>query len=678
MTNENPFFETWSTPFGTPPFSSIKPEHYRPAFDAGFEAHNRDIAAIAAEAAPASFENTVVALQKSGHLLDKVSDVFFNLTSADTGPELQAIEREIAPVLSRHYSAISLNAALFERIDVVHRDREKLGLDAESRRVLDRVHMDFVRSGAMLKGEERTRLAAILERLATLGTQFGQNILADEASFKLVLETPEDCAGLPDFLLASAAQTAEERGHPGKHVITLSRSSIEPFLQFSTRRDLREIAFKAWTKRGENDGPTDNRPLVKEMLALRAERANLLGYASFADYKLDDTMAKNPANVRKLLQDVWKPAVRQAGHERDDLQALAEAEGANFKIAAHDWRHYAEKLRRQRHAFDESEIKPYFQLEKIIEASFFTASQLFGVSFERRNDVPVYHPDVRAYEVKDGQGKHVGLFLADYFNRASKRSGAWMGAYRSQEKLNGDIRPIIVNVMNFAKAEPALLSFDDARTLFHEFGHGLHGLLSNVTYPRLSGTSVARDFVEFPSQLFEHWLEQPEVLRRFALHYRTGEPMPEALLEKVLAARNFNQGFTTVEYLASAIVDLDFHELKKAENVDVSAFEAESLAKIGMPAEIVMRHRTPHFSHVFSGDGYSSGYYSYLWSEVLDADGFDAFTETGNVFDPATAKRLKDFVYSAGGRQDSAEAYTAFRGRMPSIEPLLEKRGLTA
>jgi len=675
---QNPLLQDWNTPFGIAPFADIEPADYMPAFEAAFAQHKSEIAAITGEDAAPDFRNTIAALEKSGMLLDRVASLFFNLSSADTSDALQAIERDISPRLARHHSEIALDAALFARVDAVFAQRAALGLDAESLRVLERIHDGFVRDGARLEGADRARYAQISERLAALGTQFGQNVLADERSYTLALNAPQDLAGLPDFLVDATARAAEERGLAGQHVVTLSRSLIEPFLRFSERRDLREAAFAAWIRRGENPGPTDNRPVIHEILALRAERARLLGYDSFAAYKLDDTMAKTPAAVRALLTAVWQPALAQARHERQDLQALAEREGANTPIAPHDWRFYAEKLRRERHSFDENEIKPYFQLEKIAEAAFFTANRLFGLSFQRRDDVPVYHPDVRAFAVTDAQGRHVGLFLADYFARASKRSGAWMSAFRSQQKLAGDIRPIIVNVMNFARGEPALLSFDDARTLFHEFGHGLHGLMSDVTYPSLSGTSVARDFVEFPSQLFEHWLERPEILRRFARHHRTGEPMPDALIEKLIAARNFGQGFSTVEYLASAIVDLDLHEAKNPEAIDIDGFEKASLDRIGMPAEIVMRHHTPHFAHVFTGDGYSSGYYSYLWSEVLDADGFDAFEEAGDAFDPAAAERLGRFVYAAGNRQDPADAYRAFRGRMPSIDPLLRKRGLAA
>jgi peptidyl-dipeptidase Dcp len=511
--------------------------------------------------------------------------------------------------------------------------------------VLERYHTSFVRAGAGLPPEAKTRLGAIAERLATLGTNFGQNVLADEKSWSLTLEGEEDLAGLPDFLRDAAAQAAKDRGLDGKHVITLSRSSIEPFLQFSARRDLREKAFAAWTARGEV-GKTDNRAIIAETVKLRSERAKLLGYPSFAHYRLDDSMAKTPEAAMGLLKSVWKPARTQAITEREALQALAQAEGGNFNIAAWDWRYYSEKRRKAEFDLDESQLKPYLQLDRIIEAAFDTATRLFGVTFTERFDVPVYHPDVRVFEVKDRAGQAVGLFFGDYFARSSKRSGAWMSEYRGQEKLAGDIRPVIVNVMNFAKAaegQPTLLSFDDARTLFHEFGHGLHGLLSDVTYPMIAGTNVARDFVEFPSQLYEHWFEQPAVLERFALHYKTGEPMPKALIEKLMASRTFNQGFATVEYVSSALVDLELHLLDNTDGLDAPAFEQKVLDDIGMPEAMVMRHRSPHFQHVFAGDGYSSAYYSYLWSEVLDADGFGAFEEAGDLFAPSVAAKLRQF-----------------------------------
>jgi peptidyl-dipeptidase Dcp len=679
MTQQNPLLADWNTPFEVPPFDLIKNDHYREAFDIALEQSEEEIERIANNEDDPTFVNTIAAMESAGEALSKVSGVFFNLSGSHTNDEMQIIQREMAPKLSAHHSKIMLNEKLFARVEILYLGREELDLNPEAKRVLERYHSNFVRSGAKLKGDERNRMAEVSSELATLGTQFSQNILADESAYELVLEEGDDLAGLPDFLVSAAASAAKERGHDGKFVITLSRSLIEPFLQFSSRRDLREVAYKAWIARGENAGDTDNREIISKTLKLREERANLLGFKTFAEFKLDDQMAKTPEAVRNLLMQVWEPAKKRAKQEAQKLQELANAEGANFNIAPWDWRYYSEKVRSRDHDLDEAEIKPYLQLDKIIEAAFDTASRLFGLSFEERSDIPKYHADVRTFEVKDRDGEHVAIFIGDYFARTSKRSGAWMSGFRSQEKLKGDITPIIVNVMNFAKAadgEPSLLTFDDAHTLFHEFGHALHGMLSNVTYPSISGTSVARDFVELPSQLYEHWLDEKEILSKYAVHYKTGEPMPDALIEKLKSASTFNQGFATVEYTSSALVDLELHTMPADETQDIGKVEAEILNRIGMPDEITMRHRTPHFAHVFSGDGYSAGYYSYMWSEVMDADAFEAFKETGDVFDEATSQRLLENIYSAGGSRDPAELYVEFRGQMPEIDALLEGRGL--
>jgi len=674
---ENPLLADWTEAFGLPPFGALTPEQFRPAFDAALAAHRGEIDAIVAEPAGPSFDNTITALERSGRDLERVANVFFVLAGAHTGDAIEAVEREVSPLLARHSNALYLNRALYVRIADLWRRRDSLGLGPEQARVLERYHTRFVRAGAALDQAAQDRLAAINERLASLGTQFGQNVLADEKAYALILDEG-DLAGLPDFVRSAAHAAAAERGHPGRYAITLARSSIEPFLQFSARRDLREKAFQAWIKRGENGGATDNRALIAEMVKLRAKRAELLGFATFADYRLDDQMAKTPAAARKLLDEVWRRARVKAEAERDALQALIAAEGGNFALAPWDWRYYAEKRRKGEFDLDEAEIKPYFQLERMVEAAFETARRLFGLTFTPAN-VPLHHPDARAFEVKDANGAHVGLFIGDYFARASKHSGAWMTSLREQEKLVADTRPIILNICNFVKpaaGEPALLSFDDARTLFHEFGHALHGLLSNVTYPLLAGTAVPSDFVELPSQLFEHWLEVPEILQTYARHAATGEPMPQALLERLLATRTYGQGFATVEYTACALLDLDLHGLADPAALDVGKFERDDLARIEMPPEIVMRHRLPHFQHLFSGGGYAAGYYSYMWSEVLDADAFQAFAETGDAFDPATAKRLRDYIYGAGNLRDPAEAYKAFRGRLPTVEALLKKRGL--
>ena len=675
----NPLLTQWDTPFAAPPFAQIAPEHFSPAFAVALAEHRVEVDAIRDQMAAPDFDNTIAAMERAGERLKRVAAVFFNLSGAHTNPEIQTIEREIAPKLSRHSSAIYLDPKLFSRIAAIYEARESAGLTPEQIRLVERYHLGFTRAGAHLDDAARERLAAISQRLAELGTSFSQNVLADESGFTLVLAGEEDLAGLPDFLIKAAARAARDRDLPqGQFVITLARSSIEPFLQFSSRRDLREKAWRGWVMRGDGTAH-DNAAIISETLRLRDERAKLLGYADYAAYKLDDTMAKTPQAVSDLLQRVWEPAVARADAERDALAALARAEGANDAIAPWDWRYYAEKERQRAHALDEAEIKPYFQLDNIIQAAFHVAQRLFGLQFSPRDDVPVYHPDVRAWEVVDAQGAHMGLFYGDYFARPSKRSGAWASSYRGQRNLDERVRPIIVNVMNFsapAEGEPALLSFDDARTLFHEFGHALHGLLSDVTYPSLAGTNVSRDFVELPSQLYEHWLEVPEILERFALHAQTGAPMPKELRERLAAARNFNQGFATVEYCASALVDLDMHAQAGEAAADPIAFEREALARIGMPDAIEMRHRSPHFQHIFSGEGYSAGYYSYLWSEVLDADAFAAFTEAGDPFDPKIAKRLHDYIYAAGNLRDPEDAYRAFRDRLPDVGPLLEKRGL--
>ncbi|MBD9521634.1 M3 family metallopeptidase [Ensifer sp. ENS02] len=680
----NPALTAWTGHEGLPRFDLVKDEDFAPAFDAAFREHEAEIDAIAENPAARTFENTIIALEIAGDGLSRVSSIFWNKAGADTNETIQALERDIAPKMSRHYSKIGMNAALFKRIDTLWEGRARLGLDLEATRVLERHWKGFVKSGAKLAKPEQERLAAINEKLAGLGARFGQNVLADEKSWVLFLESEEQLAGLPDFLRDAMAAVAEDRGQKGKYAVTLSRSIIEPFLTFSDNRELREQAFRAWIARGENGGDTDNRGLIAEMLALRAEKAKLLGYDNFASLKLDDTMAKTPTAVNGLLMQVWEKAVARAREEEAELARLVADEGRNHDVMPWDWRHYAEKLRAEKFNFSEGELKPYLQLEKIIEACFDVAKRLFGITATEKKGIAAYHPDVRVFEVKDASGKLVALFLGDYFARSSKRSGAWMSSFQSQHKLKlkngaeGEL-PIIYNVCNFAKpaeGKPALLSLDDARTLFHEFGHALHGMLSNVTYPSVSGTGVSRDFVELPSQLYEHWLTVPEILKRYAVHYQTGEPMPQALLDKVLAARTFNSGFATVEFTSSALVDMAYHTA--AVTAEPMALEAKKLDEIGMPKSIVMRHRSPHFLHVFSGDGYSAGYYSYMWSEVLDADAFAAFEETGNAFDPAMAARLKDNIYSVGGSIDPEDAYKAFRGKLPSPDAMLAKKGLAA
>ncbi|MGI9354241.1 MAG: M3 family metallopeptidase, partial [Rhizobiaceae bacterium] len=532
-----------------------------------------------------------------------------------------------------------------------------------------------------LNDDGQEKLAQINARLAELGASFSQNILADEKDWALVLDREADLEGLPHSLQQAMAAAAEERGHEGDHAVTLSRSIIEPFLTFSSRRDLREQALKAWQMRGESGGETDNRDIVREIVTLRQQKAELLGYESFAHFKLQDQMAKEPGSVIELLETVWDRAVQTAALEQRELEKLVVAGGFNHSVAPWDWRYYAEKLRAQKFDFDDAAVKPYFALDAVIAAAFDVANRLFGITIQERKKLSAYHPDTRVFEVLNADGSHRALLIGDYFARSSKRSGAWMSGFQGQRKLGGARTPIIVNVMNFAKApkgQPTLLSCDDARTLFHEFGHALHGILSNVTYPSVSGTSVARDFVELPSQLFEHWLTVPAVLSKHARHVETGEPMPQDLLEKVIAATRFNAGFNAVEFTASALVDMEFHRKHNAPVEDVIATERATLERIGMPDAITMRHRTLHFAHVFSGDGYSAGYYSYMWSEVLDADAFAAFEETGDVFNAEVARKLHDNIYSAGGSVDPEDTYLAFRGKIPGVEAMMEKRGLVA
>jgi peptidyl-dipeptidase Dcp len=677
----NPLLLPWDTPFGLPPFERIHAAHFAPALDVAMKEHWREVEAIAGNVEAPTFDNTVAALDRSGALLKRASRVFFNLTASHTSPELQAVEREVMPLLASHNNAVMLHAGLFARVEALHQRRAELALAPEALRLLERTHLDFVHAGARLDAAARQRLTAIGARLATLYTQFRQNDLADEGAWSLVLRTQDDLAGLPDSLLASARAAAQQRGIADAWVITLSRSLVVPFLTCSDRRDLRAEAFKAWTGRGEHDGAHDNRPVVREILALRLELARLQGYASYADYALVDRMARKPAAVAALLARVWEPAKAKAMMERDALQAAARANGDDITIEPWDWRYYAEKVRATTYHFDAAALKPWFSLDRMLAAAFDCAGRLFGIRFIARPDLAAYHPDVRVFEVRDRDDAVVGLFLSDNFARPEKRGGAWMSVYRAQSRTDGNVLPIVVNNNNFAKApdgEPTLLSTDDVRTLFHEFGHGLHGLLSQVTYERFSGTSVLRDFVEFPSQVFEHWALEPDVLRRHALHYQTDAPIPDAMLERFHAARRFNQGFETVEYTACALVDMALHAQEDAAGIDITAFEKAELARIGMPHGIVLRHRLPHFGHLFGSPGYAAGYYVYMWAEVLDADGYDAFVEAGDPFDPALAARLLKYVYSAGGSRDPAEAYRAFRGRDARVEPLLAKRGLLA
>lgn len=670
---QNPLLADWTQPFSLPPFAQIEDAHFAPAFETALTQSRANINAIANSPEPATFANTIEAMEQGDALLEKVAGVFFNLSGADTNPEREALQRDLSPKFADFNSETMMNAKLFARIEALMDARSSLNLTDEQERVLMLYHRMFVRAGARLQGEERDGLSNIMKRLAELGTRFSQNLLADERDWFMVL-TADELDGLPEFLRAAARQAAKERDTEG-YVITLSRSLIVPFLQFSERRDLRQKAFEAWGARGENDGETDNRAIVKETLKLRDVRAQMLGYNHFADFKLAPEMAKTPDAVRELLMAVWAPARKAALQDEAVLTEMMQADGYNGNLEPWDWRYYSEKRRLAEYDLDEAELKPYFQLDQMIEAAFDCANRLFGLTFHEL-DVPLYHTDARAWEVRKGD-RHMAVFIGDYFARASKRSGAWCSRFRPQSKLGGDIRPITVNVCNFAKApegEPCLLTFDDARTLFHEFGHALHSMLSDVTYPFISGTSVARDFVELPSQLYEHWLSVPEVLEKYARHAETGAAMPAALLDRLLKAENYDQGFATVEYTASALVDLAFHT-GEAPN-DPMAKQAAVLASLNMPKSIRMRHATPHFAHVFSGDGYSSAYYSYMWSEVMDADAFAAFEEKGDPFDADLAQKLHDNIYAAGGSRDEKDLYLGFRGSMPSVNALLKGRGL--
>ncbi len=671
---DNPLLEPWNATFGAPPFSKVRLEHFRPAFEAAIAEWRAEREAI--KAAPASFETTILGLERAGQTLDRVERVFGHLVGTASGDEIEAIQREIQPRLAREYADMLLDDALFARVEAVYEARNDL--DAEARRLVERRRLAFKRAGAGLASEKKQRLAAIAERLAALGAAFGQNVLGDEKAFALVLNAQADLAGLPDAAVAAASAAAQERGHPGKWVVTLSRSSVEPFLQFSARRDLREKVWRAFVARGAGGGTRDNGAVMSEIVALRVELANLLGYPTFADYKLDDTMARKPGAALDLLHRVWTPARAAALEEAKALQAMIAQEGGNFELKPWDWRYYAEKRRQALYDFDESAIRAHLPLDNVLAAAFDVAGRLFGLIFEERHDVDLPHADARAFVVKDSQGRHVALFIGDFFARPEKHSGAWMSALRDQHRLDGVSTPIVVNVLNAARSgegAPALLSHDEARTLFHEFGHALHGMLSDVTYPYLSGTNVARDFVELPSQLYEHWLDRPEVLSQFARHHATGAPMPDELIAAMTRARAHGQAHSTVEFLASAFTDMKAHGLTEGGDIDVSALEAEALAALDMPSAIVPRHAAPHFQHVFSGEGYSAGYYSYLWSEVLDADAFEAFVESGDVFDPALAERLRRFVYASGGTLEPDKAYAAFRGRGPDPSALLRKRG---
>jgi len=676
---ENPFFSDWKTPFGAPPFEKIKEEHFKPAILEGIRRHQAEIEAIIANPEPPNFANTVEALDRSGLFLDRVELVLDNLLSAHTSDKLQAIATELAPIISRHYDEILLNDRLFKRLKSVYDQKDNLNLHPEQRQLLEKLYLDFVRSGANLDESKKGRLKEINEELAVLSLKFGDNVLKETNSFEMVIENKADLEGLPEEVIAAAAEEARARGKEGKWVFTLQRPSIIPFLQYSSRRDLREKIFKAYINRCNNNNECDNKKIIARIIALRIEKAKLLGYPTWAHYVLEENMAKTPEKVYELLNQIWPRALEKARKEAQELEQLMKEEGQNFKLEPWDWWYYAEKLRKKKYDLDESMLRPYFKLENVINGVFMLATKLYGLQFIERRDIPVYHPDVRAFEVKEADGRSVGLLYTDYFPRASKRAGAWMNAYREAFKINGQrVLPIICNVGNLTKPtqeKPSLLSWEEVTTLFHEFGHALHGLLSECTYLRLTGTNVPRDFVELPSQIMENWVAEPEFLKLFARLYETGEPMPDELITKIRNSQYFNQGFATVEYLAASFLDMDWHTLTEpVKEEEVMDFEAKSLERIGLIPEIIVRYRSPYFNHIFSG-GYSAGYYSYIWAEVLDADAFEAFKVKG-LFDPETARSFRENILARGGSDDPMKLYLRFRGREPRVEPMLKRRGL--
>ncbi len=676
--NGNPFLGAFDTPYGVPPFDSIKEEHYVPAFMEGIEREKTEIDAIANNTEVPTFENTIEALEATGDLLRRVSNTFDVLNNSMTNDRMQAIDEEMAPLRAKHRDDIMLNAKLFERVRAVYEQKDALDLTPEKTMLLEKYYKDFVRGGANLEEDKKARFREINEELSLLSIKFGQNVLKETNRFEMVIDNEEDLIGLPGAVISAAAETAAERGHEGKWIFTIHKPSMIPFLQYSERRELREKIFKAYINKGNHNDELDNKAILSKMAALRLERANLLGHKTHAHYVLEENMAKFPDNVYSLLDQLWKPALEMAKKEARELQAKINEGNGNFKLEPWDWWYYTEKLKKAKYDLDEESLKPYFELNNVREGAFYVANKLFGIRFEERNDIPKYHEDVKVFEVKEADGSHVGILYTDYYPRESKRGGAWMNSFRKQSRLGGmDIYPIITNNGNFPKPTgdtPALISSEDVGTLFHEFGHALHGLLSDSTYNRLSGTSVPRDFVELPSQIMENWVFEPEVLKAYAKHYKSGEVIPQELVEKLKKTGTFNQGFITVEYLAASYLDMDWHTLEKTEFQDAEKFENESMSRIGLIPEIVVRYKSPFFNHIFSG-GYSSGYYSYIWAEVLDADAFQAFKET-SLFDQKTATAFKENILARGGTEDPMTLYLRFRGAEPSVEPLLKNRGL--
>ena len=687
--NINPFFQEWTTSFEVPPFLDIRDEHYMPAFEKGMAENLEEIDAIVNNTNEPTFANTIEALERTGALLTKVQRVFSNLASSNTNPQLQELQRELSPMLSAHYDKITLNQDLFNRIDQVWKSKEDAGLTKEQEKLLNDTRKLFVRSGALMNEAQKQKISELNSKISELSTAFGQNLLAETNGFEMILDK-EDLEGLSEGVILAASEAAtkkmeevdsdeEKNKYENKYVFTPHRSSMYPFLTESTRRDLREILYKSYVMRGDNNNEFDNKKIAAQIAKLRAERANIMGYKTHAHFILEENMLKTPEEVYDLLLQLWRPALKRAKVEVADMQAVADAEGQDFKVAAWDWWHYSEKVRKAKYDLDEAAIKPYLSLDNVIQGVFTTTNKLWGLNFREIFDIDLYHPDARVWEVTDKDGSHLAIFIGDYFTRSNKRGGAWMSSFKGQSNLDGRERPIVVNVCNFPAPvgdSPSLLSFDNVVTLFHEFGHAMHGTLTDVTYGSMAGTSGPRDFIELPSQLLEHWASEPEVLKSFATHYETGEPIPDQLIEKLLKASKFNQGFINTEYLAAALLDMDWHTISAKESIkDANSFEQKSLSKIGLIEEIAARYRTTYFAHIFSG-GYSSGYYSYVHAAVLDSDGFEAFKEAGDVFDPELSSKLRKHIYEKGSTEEAMDLYVNFRGRKPIIAPLLKVRGL--
>ncbi|NPA44228.1 MAG: M3 family metallopeptidase [Chlorobi bacterium] len=679
MTNSNPLLAKFDTPFEVPPFDKIKNKHYMPAFKEAMKIHKEEIDAIVNNKDSATFENTIVAMDNSGELLINVSSIFYALKSADTNDSINQIAKEVSPLLSKHKDDIALNEKLFKRIKSVYDNKEKFNLNTEQMMLLKKTYEDFVRGGANLPEDKKERFREINKKLSMLTLQFGENLLNENNGFYIVIDKKEDLSGLPNSVIQAAAEAAKEKEQEGKWIFTVQKSSIFPFITYSDKRNLREKLFKAYINRGDNNNENDNKKIIKEIVNLRIEKANLLGYNSHANFILDVNMAKEPKNVYDLLNKVWGAALPVAKKEAEDLQAMIKKDGKDFTLEPWDWWYYSEKIRKEKYDLNEEELRPYFKLENVREGMFKLAENLYGITFTPLKNFPVYHKDAEAFEVKEADGTHIGIFYTDYFPRESKKGGAWMTSFRKQSRRNGkNITPVIMNVMNFTKPtadKPSLLSFEEVETMFHEFGHALHGLLSDCTYEKLSGTSVARDFVELPSQIMENWASEPEMLKIYAKHYKTGEVIPDELIAKLQNSSKFNQGFRSAEYLAASFLDMAYHTLTKQNNeLDVNKFEGNVLSEIGLPSNIVSRYRSTNFAHIFSG-GYSSGYYGYEWAAVLDADAFEAFKET-SLFDKETANKFRKEILSKGGTDDPMTLYKNFRGKKPSIEPLLKRKGL--